>query len=60
MRLLILWALLFVAANYGLTLVHIALFQSSWPFAAWASIALHILGLLFFPYARVFTTQNPE
>lgn len=60
MRLLILWVLLFVAANWGLVLVHIALFQSAWPFAVWASVAVHTLGLLFFPYSRVFTPTQPK
>lgn len=60
MRLLLLWALLFIAANYGLALLHIAIFQSAWPFAAWASIGLHLFGLLFFPYSRVFTFPNSK
>jgi hypothetical protein len=60
MRRLILWGLLFVAANYGLTVAHIALFQSAWPFAAWVSIGLHIIGLLFFPYAHVFNTPKSK
>jgi len=60
MRLLILWVLLFLAANCGLCLVHIALFQSSFPFSAWASLALHVIGLIAFPYTRVFTIPQPK
>jgi hypothetical protein len=55
MRLRILRLLLFIAANFLLCLAHIHFFQSAWPFSAWVSIGLHLLGLLFFPYARAFT-----
>lgn len=58
MRLKIFLLLLFVAANVGLCLGHIAIFQSNTPFAVWASLGLHLVGLLFFPY-RIFYFPNP-
>jgi hypothetical protein len=58
MRLRILRLLLFIAANFLLCLVHIHLFQSPQPFSAWVSIGLHVLGLLFFPYALAFNFSS--
>jgi hypothetical protein len=54
MRLQIFRLLLFLAANFLLCLAHIHFFQSARPFSAWVSIGLHVVGLLFFPYARAF------
>jgi hypothetical protein len=58
MRLQLLRLLLFLTANFLLCLAHIHFFQSTWPFSAWVSIGLHVLGLLFFPYARAFTSTS--
>jgi hypothetical protein len=54
MRLRLFRVLLFIAANFLLCLAHIHFFQSARPFTAWVSIGLHVVGLLFFPYAQTF------
>lgn len=53
MRLTILFLLLFVLANLLLVFLHIRLFQSALPFAAWVSILLHVIALIFFPYTKL-------
>ena len=58
MRRKIFFSLLFLGGNFLLGLVHINVFQSAVPFAAWFTIGLHIVGLIFFPY-RVFFTSKP-
>lgn len=53
MPLTLLRLLLFALANGALVLLHINVFQSNWPFAAYGTIILHIIGLFFFPYPKL-------
>lgn len=57
MRRTLLSILLFLTLNLLLCWVHIAVFQSAWPFAAWATIGLHIVAIIFFPYTKLFHTK---
>lgn len=50
----ILLGLAFALFNFGAFLCHILLFQSSWPYAAWISVLIHIIILIIFPYKKCF------
>ncbi len=58
MRKVVLFGILFAAANFMAIWGHIILFQSSWPFSSWVSFSLHVVGLLYFPYKKVFLTNK--
>jgi hypothetical protein len=50
----ILFGLLFLTLNILITQIHIWVFQSRIPFAVFVSIILHFVGLLYFPYSKIF------
>jgi len=59
MRLLVFKVFVFAIINVLLLYAHILLFQSSFPFSSWASLACHGAALLFFPYEKAFK-MNPK
>ena len=50
----ILLGLVFALFNFFAFWFHIILFQSPFPFSSWASIIIHIILLIIFPYKKCF------
>lgn len=49
---------LFASANFLLVLFHLWIFKTPIPFAAWITTALHIIGLIMFPYKKLVSEGN--
>jgi hypothetical protein len=58
MKIKLLYVLLFLIVNVFLVLLHLWIFKTSWPFAAWVTVIIHLLLLIAFPYKKLTTNEN--
>jgi len=58
MKKIILFLFLFGIINFLAVLGHIELFQSNIPYISWTSMAIHVVGLVLFPYKRFFIIKQ--
>lgn len=51
---------LFAIANFLLILIHLWIFKTPVPFAAWVTGILHIIGLIMFPYRKIINDSSAK
>jgi len=58
MKIKLLYLFLFLIANLFLVLLHLWIFKSPWPFAAWVTAVIHVILLIIFPYKKLTLNEN--